>query len=82
MFIVLDEDNNEMFVVDYFVRKILVYDLYGEFNRSFLFLDICYYEFLLDYDWDYLIGYKSYLLLIEIDELCYVFIFKKDGSVI
>lgn len=79
--IVLDEDNNEMFVVDYPARKILVYDLYGEFNRSLPFPDTCYYEFLSDYDRDHLIGYKSYLPLIETDELCHVLISKKDGSV-
>ena len=33
--IALDEDNNEMFVNSGFNRKILVYDLYGNFKRSF-----------------------------------------------
>jgi len=31
----LDEDNNEMFVNDVSGKKILVYDLYGKFKRSF-----------------------------------------------
>ena len=34
--IILDEDNNELFVVDY-TKKILTYDLSGNFKRSFKF---------------------------------------------
>jgi len=41
--IVLDEDNNEMFIIDYPARKVVVYDLYGNFKRSFRFADTGYY---------------------------------------
>lgn len=37
--IILDEDNNEMFVIAYSSRKILVYDLYGNFKRKFKFVN-------------------------------------------
>jgi hypothetical protein len=33
--IVLDEDNSEMFVSDHQINKIILYDLYGKFIRSF-----------------------------------------------
>ena len=33
--ITLDEDNNEIFVNDHWSRKIMVYDLFGNFKRSF-----------------------------------------------
>ena len=33
--IILDEDNNEIFINDHYVKKIFVYDLYGNFKRSF-----------------------------------------------
>ena len=33
--LILDEDNGEMFVNDIFSKKNVVYDLYGNFKRSF-----------------------------------------------
>lgn len=33
--IILDEDNNEILVHDHYIKKIYVYDLYGNFKRSF-----------------------------------------------
>lgn len=33
--ITLDEENNEIFVNDHFIKRILVYDLEGNFKRSF-----------------------------------------------
>ena len=35
--IILDEDNNEIFINDHYVKKIFVYDLYGNFKRSFAY---------------------------------------------
>ncbi|GHU57547.1 hypothetical protein FACS189411_11400 [Bacteroidia bacterium] len=40
--IILDEDNNEIFVESSSARKILVYDLYGNFKRSFKYIDTSY----------------------------------------
>ena len=79
--IVLDEDNNEMFVIDYPARKILVYDLYGNFKRSFQFTDTSYYIYTYNYDKDQLICFKSYMLSIENEQSCHVLISKQDGSI-
>ncbi|WP_455593358.1 6-bladed beta-propeller [Bacteroides sp.] len=79
--IILDEDNNEMFVTDFPARKILVYDLYGNFKRSFPFADTSYYAYIFNYDRDHLICYKSYLPLLENEQSCHVLVSKKDGSI-
>lgn len=79
--IFLDEDNNEMFIIDYPARKIFVYDLYGNFHRSFEFTDTSYYEDIFNYDRDNLICYKGYLPTIENEQSCHLLISKKDGSI-
>lgn len=79
--VVLDEDNNEMFVIDYPSRKILVYDLYGNFNRSFKFAGTSYYIDIFNYDSDHLICYKSYSPTVESEQSGHVLIAKKDGSI-
>ncbi|TAJ11955.1 6-bladed beta-propeller [Marinilabiliaceae bacterium JC017] len=79
--IVLDESKNEMFVVDYPVRKILVYDLFGSFKRSFDFADTSYYEYIFNYDKDNLICFKSYSPSDETNESCHLLVSKKDGSI-
>lgn len=80
--IVSDEDNQEMFVVDYPARNILVYDLEGNFKRSFKFADTSYYNDLFNYDSDHLIGYKSYLPSVETEQAGHILISKKDGSIV
>jgi hypothetical protein len=79
--IILDEENNEMFIIDYPVRKILVYDLYGNFKRSFKFTDTSYYTFTFNYDRDNLICYKSYLS-VDNRQSCHLIISKHDGSIV
>lgn len=79
--VVLDEDNNEMFVIDYPARKILVYDLYGNFSRSFKFADTSYYIDIFNYDSDHLICYRSYSPTVESEQSGHVLISKKDGSI-
>jgi len=51
--IVLDEENNEIFVNSWGVGKILVYDLYGKFKRSFN----AEFSNIFEYDRDNFIGY-------------------------
>ena len=58
--IVLDEQNEELFVVDYRVRKIVVYDLLGNYHRTLKFSDDSYYNFIYNYDKNHLIVYKGY----------------------
>lgn len=80
--LVLDEDNNEMFVVAYSARNILVYDLYGNFKRSFGFTDDkSYYRSVFNYDDTHLICHKSYLPEIESIKSSHVLISKQDGSI-
>lgn len=79
--IILDEDNNEMFVMDYPVRKFLVYDLYGNFKRSFNFTGSSgHYIAVFNYDRDNLIGYMSYHPT-ENKQSFHLIISKQDGSI-
>ena len=80
--IILDEDNNEMFVKDYPARKILVYDLYGNFKRSFKFIDTSYYDFTFNYDQNHLISYRNYLPVMDNERPEHFIISKQDGSII
>lgn len=78
--IILDEDNKEIFVTDSPLRKMMVYDLQGNFKRSFKFADTSYYSFIYNYDRDNLIVYKGYSP-VDTEEACHMFISKQDGSV-
>ncbi len=78
--ITLDEDNNEMFIKDHSARRILVYDLNGNFKRSFKFVDDSNYEYIYNYDRDNLICYKDYFS-VENKPRCHVFVSKQDGSI-
>jgi hypothetical protein len=78
--IALDEDNNEMFVSDYPARKIKVYDLYGNFKRSFNYADSTYYNQIFNYDRDQLICHKTYLP-IGTGESGHILISKQDGRI-
>lgn len=80
--LVLDEDKNEMFVVAYSARNILVYDLYGKFKRRFGFTDdTSYYRSVFNYDETHLICHKSYLPEVETKASSHVLISKHDGSI-
>ena len=79
--IILDEDNDEMFVKDNPARKILVYDLSGNFKRSFKFANTGYYNYLFNYDRNHLIGYNSFPTPKENEQACHLLISKQDGSV-
>ena len=79
--IILDEDNNELFVVDY-TKKILTYDLSGNFKRSFKFADNSHYDDVFDYDREHLITYKKYYGTPEENrQACHILFSKQDGSV-
>ncbi|MDR1223014.1 MAG: 6-bladed beta-propeller, partial [Tannerella sp.] len=78
--IVLDEDTDEMFVSDYSARKIMVYDLYGNFKRSLQCADSAYYSSLFNYDRNQLICYKTYSP-IDTEESGHILISKQDGSI-
>lgn len=79
--IILDEENNEMFVSDYSARKISVYDLSGNYKRSFKYADTGYYDDIFNYDRDHLICYKKYSAPKEDELACHLLVSKQDGSV-
>lgn len=78
--VTLDEENKEMFVNDILGKKIVVYDLYGNFKRSFKHkngTDSQFYSDIFNYDRQHLICYDEYD-----KELPFVLISKQDGSII
>lgn len=82
--IVMDETNNELFVVPYAGSKISVYDLYGNFKRSFKAADADIHINTFNYDRENLISYVPDNSLENPSStiLPYYIIFsKQDGSI-
>ena len=83
--IVLDEENNEIFVHDDAQRKIVVYDLTGKFKRNLKYNqddEILRYDFVHNFDRNHLICYDVTGTFIESRPFCHVVISKEDGSVV
>ncbi len=77
--ITLDEDNNEMFVNDHALKKIVVYDLEGNFKRSFKHKEggkSLFYTDIFNYDNNNLICYDEYN-----EEIPFLLVSKQDGSI-
>jgi hypothetical protein len=77
--ITLDEDNGEMFVNDIRTRKILVYDLYGKFKRSFKHKEgggTLFYTGIFNYDKENLICHDEFS-----EEIAFLLVSKQDGSI-
>jgi hypothetical protein len=77
--ITLDENKEEMFVNDIFSQRIVVYDLYGNFKRSFKHKDgsgFRFYTDIFNYDEDNLICYDQYN-----EEIAFLLVSKQDGSI-
>ena len=75
--ITLDEENNEMFINDLQKKLIIVYDLYGNFKRSFRFPEETMLYFVTyNYDKDNLIGYDWMK-----EKIGFLLISKQDGSI-
>jgi hypothetical protein len=82
--IVLDEDKGEMFVSDIFITKVFVYDLLGNFKRSFRHRDDLMFNRLGNFDRDLLIGHDSYFDFdngVQKKKNCFLIISKQDGGV-
>lgn len=77
--VIIDEKQEELFISDYSLRKILVYDLKGNFKRSFKTVDENYYTELLDYDDGHLLAYKSPAGPHD-ESSCHLLISKQNGS--
>ena len=77
--ITLDEDNNEIFVNDHFVKKIYVYDLDGNFKRSFKQKSdggSRSYDDIFNYDKENLICYDELN-----NEIPFLLVSKQDGNI-
>ena len=79
---VLDEEQNEMFIVDYPRQKIMVYNLEGTFLRSFNFDENSYYSFVYLYDEKHLIVYKDCTHSGQAQQSCHAIISKQNGKTI
>lgn len=83
--IVLDEENNVLFVNCTILKKILVYDLFGNFKRSFKHTEDNGYVDVFNYDTNNLICYNRWVLYKDGEnrgsELFHTIISKQDGSV-
>lgn len=80
--VVLSESSDELFVSDYPARKILVYNLNGDFKRSFSFADKSYYIDIANYDHKNLIAFKGYIPNMENEKSCHILISKENGKVV
>ena len=79
---ILDEDNSEIFVLDA-MKKILVYDLYGNFRRNLDYKESVNYENIFNYDKDYLICDNQVSLTDgERNAESFFIISKKDGRIV
>lgn len=74
--LVLDEEEGEIFVHDHFIKKMLVYDLDGNFKRS-LHNDNLYYMYVYNFDRDHLICNNYFNKETE----SFTIISKKNGSI-
>lgn len=82
--VVMDEANNEMFVVPYAGSKISVYDLYGNFKRSFKAADTDSHINTFNYDRENLISYVPDNSLENPSNTIhpyYIIFSKQDGSI-
>ena len=79
--VIIDEKREELFISDYSLRKILIYDMKGNFKRSFKTVDENYYTELLDYDDGHLLAYKSPSGPHD-ESSCHLLISKQDGSLV
>jgi len=76
--ITLDEDNGEMFVNDFNLRRIFVYDLFGKFKRKFEHRESAHYKYytnIFNYDKSNLIAYNND------KNITFHLISKKDGQI-
>ena len=83
--IVLVEENNEIFINSMTTKKIFVYDLFGNFKRSFNHAEGSRYKDVFNYDTDNLICYNELVYYKEGEnrgsESYHVVISKQDGSI-
>jgi hypothetical protein len=84
--ITLDEDNGEISVTNTFQTKVLVYDLLGNFKRSFRYRDKLLFNLMGNFDPDHLIGHDNYFYfdnksVVIKKRNCFLIISKQDGDI-
>jgi hypothetical protein len=79
--IILDEDNDEMFVNSHYSSKAFVYDLFGNFKRKFGHKEGTFYFPIYNFDQDNLICIDGNSNFDEIKRNKFLIISKQDGSV-
>lgn len=83
--VVLNEDNNELFINCITTKKILVYDLLGNFKRSFKHIEEARYTNVCNYDRDHLICYDELVYYKEGqtrgNQSFHLILSKQDGSI-
>lgn len=89
--VILDEERREIYINDYFTRKVVVYDLFGVYQRSFNWEEGFSYDSMCDFDAEHLIctgaprHYESNnpeFSPKQPDKPSFVIVSKKDGSIV
>lgn len=75
--VVLDEDKGEIFIHDHFSKKIVVYDLNGNFKRNLKHDNDLYFAYVYDFDQDNLICNNYWIT----DRESFMVVSKQDGSI-
>jgi hypothetical protein len=80
--IVLDEGNGELFINNHFSSKIVVYDPFGNFKRSFRQRENFFYDQTGNFDWDNLICHDGYYEVDkeELKRNLFLIVSKQDGN--
>lgn len=81
--VVVDDENNEIFVNSHLSSKILVYDLSGNFKRSFNHKENAFYNQMEEFDQGHLICHDGSFSLVKPEEKknCFMIVSKEDGSI-
>ena len=82
--IILDEENNEMFINDAPSNRIMVYDLYGRFKRSLRYNEGSYYIDVFTFDTENLICRENSFAFEQgtVEMPPFIIISKQDGSIV
>ena len=79
--VILDEDNNELFVNDHRASKMSVYDLFGQFKRSFKHKEGCIFDPVYNFDKNNLICLDYISDFEEEPKNRFFIVSKQDGSI-
>ncbi len=75
--VTIDKDNDELFVNDAAGKKIVVYDLEGNFKRSFSHIENASYHHVYNFDRENLICYDQR----DVNKQSFIIVSKEDGSI-